>query len=346
MQKIAIISDAWNQTNGVVTTLENLKNFLNKNGIATHIIHADNSHKKIKCPSYNSIKLSITPWKAIEKIKNFNPDHIHIATEGPIGVWVGIWCKIKGIKFTTSYHTKFPEYINMRFSLIPKSLIYFILKKFHNMGEFTLVATDSMKNELENKKFSNLKVWSRGVSRKIFYPNDLSPNNIIKKLLYVGRVSIEKNLQDFLDLKLDINHEKIVIGDGPDLKKLKKSYPDVIFLGLKKRKELREFYASSDVFVFPSKSDTFGLVMLESIACGTPVAAYNVSGPKDILTNGVNGYMSDDLKLSIKKCLEIKRYTCYDSSKQYTWKETTEVFLRYIKKIYEESNDSRRKINI
>ena len=322
--KILIISDAWKpQVNGVVNSLNMTCIKLREIGHKIEVIGPDR-FKTFPCPSYPSIRLSFFPKKKLLSIINkYKPDSIHIATEGPLGQAARKICLDNKWRFTTSYHTQFPEYIKARIP-IPLSISYFFLKRFHSKAEKTLVPTKSMAEKLKDKGFKNIAIWSRGVDKNIFKPSKVKINNKRKKAVYFGRVSPEKNIEAFLNTNLNI--EKIVIGDGPSLAKLKEEYPEVIFLGEKFGRELSKIVAESDVFVFPSKTDTFGIVIIEALACGVPVAAYPVTGPKDIIEHEVTGYLSDNLDRAIIGALKINRNNCIQESMKYSWENCSKQF--------------------
>lgn len=331
--KILIVTDAWHpQVNGVVRTLDEVGKELVKMGHEVSYITPD-LFSTIPTPSYPEIRLAVNVWKVPTMIREARADVVHIATEGPLGATARMYCAIKKIPFTTSYHTKMPEYVHMRYPFIPESFMYAYMKWLHKPSRAILVTTDSMKRELTEHGFkNNLVVWSRGVNYDVF--NDVGHINHddTKVLLYVGRVSVEKNIEAFLDVKVN-DVVKIVVGDGPKqyVDQLKAKYKDVPFVGYKTGNELAHFVKNADVFVFPSKSDTFGIVMIEATACGTPVAAYPVTGPIDFIVNDVNGYMDDDLSFAIQKCLHVNRNKCADYTKQnYSWKRCAEIFLEVL----------------
>ena len=334
MKKILIITDAWDpQVNGVVVTLIKTIDYLRSYGYEVKIIEPS-QFKTIPCPTYPEIRLPILSKSKIKKIfSSFDPDYMHIATEGPLGLAARNFAKKSNFNFTTSYHTKFPEYISARFP-IPLDFGYYLLRWFHKYSSAVMVSNKTLEKELHARKFKNLKLWNRGVDTSYFYPR---PTNVMTDLkkpihLYVGRVSIEKNLEDFLSLGLI--GSKVVIGDGPDLKKLKNKFPNVYFLGYKFGEELAEYYAASDIFVFPSKSDTFGLVILEALASGLPVAAYPVTGPKDILTSEKVGFLSGDLKQSIEYAYKLKKDDAVEFAKDFTWENCSKKFAKNLVPIY------------
>jgi len=324
--KIAIVSDTWNNVNGVVTTLRATVAELEARGHEVLVIEPSMFHS-VPMWKYPEIRLSWNLWKVGPMIRSFDPDCIHIATEGPIGLAARWYCKVKSraIPHNTSYHTKFPEYLKIQFG-IPVQLGHFFMKVFHKFSHRVLVTTPTMKQELSVKGFKNLVVWNRGVDRTVFHPALRSHSQVKKPiLLCVSRASPEKGLDDFCSLQ--VPGTKILVGDGPYLHKLKQKYTDVVFVGYKHGDQLAQYYADADVFVFPSKTDTFGVVMLEAMACGTPVAAYPVTGPIDVISPGVNGVMDQDLNLAVQTCLVLNRHTVEQSSQAYTWSACTQVFL-------------------
>ncbi|MBI3344472.1 MAG: glycosyltransferase family 1 protein [Gammaproteobacteria bacterium] len=327
--KIVLVSDAWfPQINGVVTTLFKTKQELEKLG--HHVITITPDHfKTIPCPTYSEIRLAIAPSKKVrELLKTFQADAVHIATEGPLGLAARAWCLKQNFPFTTSFHTRFPEYVKLRFH-IPLALTYAFQRWFHGAAQYTMVATEALRQELTEKGFPNLVIWSRGVDTELFRPRE-------KKLLtcprpvfsYLGRVAVEKNIEAFL--KLDLPGTKYVIGDGPDMSKLMQRYPEVIFAGFKTGEDLALHLAQADVFVFPSRTDTFGLVVIEALACGVPVAAYPVRGPADIIVSGEFGYLDEDLQNAAVKALSLDHVSCRAAALKYTWAACTQQFLSHL----------------
>lgn len=320
MSKILLITDAWHpQINGVVTTLSNLVDQAKKNGDKIYVYHPGRCTFRFSFPLYPEIIIGIpNPFHIRSLLKKQKWDHIHIATpEGPIGISFIRTCRRLNIPFSTSCHTKFPEVINARYSFIPIDLGWKIMKYLYADSSIILTTTDSMITELKDKGFiQTIKSWSRGVDRTIFYPP--TEHNKQLTLLCVSRVSQEKGLDDFCSLDIP-NAKKILVGDGPYLETLKKKYSDVHFAGKKTGTELGDYYRQATVFVFPSKSDTFGVVNIEALSCGTPVAAYPVTGPIDIIEHGINGYMSEDLAEAVEKCIYIDRTIVYNSSIKWTW---------------------------
>lgn len=300
-QRIIIVTDAWEpQVNGVVTTLKGLAENLKNKRHTVDLIHPG-LFKTIPLPMYPEIRIARNPWKIKEIlthaiVKTAKPTNVHIATEGPLGLFARRYCVKNNIPFTTSYHTNFPEFIS-EFTKIPTSWIYPVVRWFHKPAKSILVTTKSMRTKLTEQQFENLVVWNRAVDTKLFHPDKTDPLLFEEYeppiYINVGRVSPEKNLRAFLDLPLP--GTKVIVGDGPAMKELKRDYPLVKFVGVKKGEQLAKHFASADVFVFPSLTDTFGLVMIESMACGTPVAAYPVTGPIDVVVNGTNGSMNENL---------------------------------------------------
>jgi glycosyltransferase involved in cell wall biosynthesis len=321
--KILIVTDTWNNINGVSTTLKNTVRCLNNFGHETIVIEPS-LFKTINAPLYPEVKLSLNLWKIAKLIKYHDPDAVHISTEGPLGIAAKLYCNYKKIPHTSSYHTKFPEYLN-KLLKIPVKLTYSCLRYFHKSSKNVFVTSNSMKSELENNKFKNLIVWGRGIDKNLFCFSDSLPKNDTPVILCVSRASKEKGLDDFCNLS--VTGKKILVGDGPYLDELKSKCNDVEFVGYKHGKDLVEYYQNSDVFVFPSKTDTFGLVMLESMSCGTPVAAYPVTGPIDVVEQGINGFMHDDLNHAVIEALKCDRQKTSQSTTKYNWEETTKVFL-------------------
>ena len=260
-------------------------------------------------------------------IEAFNPDCLHIATEGTLGWAARAWALRHGCRFTTSFHTKFPEYIQAR-TLLPPALSYAVLRRFHNAGDGTMAATASLRDELAARGFSKIRPWSRGVDLATFQPEPRECWNLPRPVfLYVGRVAVEKNIRAFLDL--DLPGSKVVVGDGPQLAELRRAYSGVHFAGARFGTELARAYAGGDVFVFPSRTDTFGLVLLEALACGTPVAAYPVTGPKDVLAGAPEtvAVLHADLHSAARTALQLgDRAACRSFAARYSWEACTRLF--------------------
>lgn len=337
--KILIVTDAWYpQVNGVVETLHKTKFTLLERGIMVDMLTPQDFRFTFPLPGYKEIRLIANPFSVGAKIWRCKPNAIHIATEGPIGVAARMYCVRNKIPFTTSYHTKFPEFIHARLPFIKEEWVYKFMRWFHRPSKTILVTTESMRRELAEKGFTApLKVWSRGADLKLFNPNkntlyamDDYPRHPV--LTYVGRLSIEKNIDAFLELKNKFPNASFnVVGDGPDRKRLEEKYNCAWFAGVLRGEELANIYARSHVFVFPSKADTFGIVMIEANASGTPVAAFPVTGPIDYVESGINGYLSEDLGYAIEQCLTIPRHQCRELvEKNYSWDKCADIFYETV----------------
>jgi glycosyltransferase involved in cell wall biosynthesis len=327
VRKLLILTDAWApQVNGVVRTLETLGKDLAAMG---HDVRYGTPEGRftLPLPTYSEIRLAVFPRRSLEKmIRTFEPDAIHIATEGTIGLSARAICLRRKIPFTTSFHTRFPEYVNARFPFISKGAVYHFLRWFHGPATAMMVATPSLKQELEAHGFGNVRIWSRGVDVDTFRPATTYDLPYARPIwLYVGRVAVEKNIEAFLALKLP--GTKVVIGDGPARARLERTYRDARFLGPKVGEDLIRHYAASDVFVFPSRTDTFGLVMLEALACGVPVAAYPVQGPRDVVGDATVAALDEDLRTACLRALEISRASCRAFAVSRSWRACTEQFL-------------------
>ena len=324
-KKILIVTDNLpNQINGVVTTFKNIASYAEKDGYELCHINPTFFHY-IDAPRYPEVRLS-WPWGIAKLIRDHNPDYIHIATEGPLGIAASNYCWRNNLRYNTSYHTKFPEFLKKIYN-IPESLTYRYVRWFHKHSGKVLTTTQTMVNELKANGFiGKIYGWTRGVDKTVFI--DGLRNEDIKNqsiLLSVGRVSKEKNLDAFCQLDIP-NTIKIIVGDGPYRKELEIKYPNVKFVGVKTGTELARYYANADVFVFPSRVDTFGIVMIESISMGTPVAAYPVPGPIDIIENNVTGILNDDLEFAVKECLQLSRGQVKKNSNKWTWENCWEIF--------------------
>jgi glycosyltransferase involved in cell wall biosynthesis len=325
--KILIVSDAWRpQVNGVVRTLEILGRDLEALGHQVRFATPDR-HFTLPLPTYPEIRLSVLPRRALERqIRAWRPDAIHIATEGTLGFSARALCLRHAIPFTTSFHTRFPDYVRARLPFVPEAAIYRVLRRFHGKASVTMAATPSLKAELEQHGFANVRIWSRGVDVEQFHPVPGAALPFPKPVwLSVGRIAVEKNIEAFL--RLDLPGTKVVVGDGPARAGLERRYPQARFLGLKTGEELAAAYAGGDVFVFPSRTDTFGLVLLEALACGTPVAAYPVQGPRDVLGEAPVACLDEDLARACKRALEIPRQDCRAYALTRAWRTCTNQFL-------------------
>jgi glycosyltransferase involved in cell wall biosynthesis len=324
--RITVATDAWQpQINGVVRTLGHTAKHLKELGHEVQVI-TPQGFATYPCPTYPSIRLAAFPKRGVRRmLGDFRPQAVHVATEGPIGHAVSAWCRRLAVPFTTSYHTQFPEYIRARVPL-PISWSYAYLRRYHRRAARTMVATPSMRARLEARGFSNLVIWARGVDASLFYPGPKSFLSDPRPIsMYMGRVAVEKNIDAFLNL--DLPGSKYVVGDGPDLEEFRSRYPDVKFVGQKSGPELTAYLAASDVFVFPSLTDTFGLVLLEAMACGVPVAAFPVTGPIDVVQQGKTGILHQDLRQAALAALQLDPADCIAYAKQHSWRSWTERFV-------------------
>ena len=325
---IALVTDAWApQVNGVVRTLTSVTAVLQAWGHQVMVISPD-QYRSLPCPSYPEIRLALIGYNAVgRRLEALAPDAIHIATEGPLGLAARRYCLALGIPFTTAYHTQFPEYLARRTGL-PAATFWPYIRWFHRPARAIMVATDTVRAQLRAEGLGKLRHWGRGVDLAHFSPM-IEPPALFWQLqrpiqLYVGRVAVEKNIEAFLETRHP--GSKVVVGDGPALDRLGKAYPEAHFLGSRSGAELAACYAGADVFVFPSKTDTFGLVMIEALACGTPVAAFPVQGPVDILTPHT-GAMADKLDDAIAAALRLDRDACAAHGAGFTWEESARQFL-------------------
>lgn len=328
--RILIVSDAWHpQLNGVVRTLDTLGVELKKFGNEVRFLTPD-MFRTVPLPTYSEIRLALAPNRRVAKIINeFEPDAIHIATEGPIGMAARRFCVRRDHPFTTSFHTRFPEYVNVRTG-IPTSWGYRVVRWFHSPASALMVTTPSLMSELDEKGFKNLRLWTRGVDLDLFNPGGEDAKAFLDYprpiWIYVGRVAVEKNIEAFLDL--DLPGTKLVVGEGPQLEELKRKYQEAEFVGAKYGEELSKYYAASDVMVFPSLTDTFGLVNVEALACGIPIAAYPVLGPRDIIGDAKVGAVHEDLGTACQTALGIAtREECRAHAEKFSWSASTRQFL-------------------
>lgn len=326
MQKrILIVTDnLLDQVNGVVTTFANVERQALKNNYKVSYIDPS-MFFHFSALGYPEVKISI-PFNVGKIVEQINPDYIHIATEGPVGWAVRRYCNKKGYNYNTSYHTKFPEFLKEIYG-IPESLTYSYVKWFHQDSKKVLTTTQTMVNELKSNGFtSDVIPWTRGVDKEIFSHIKREETNYYT-ILYVGRVSKEKGIDDLCKINFGILTVKIqIVGDGPYRKELETKYPEVEFVGYKKGKELAQYYRNADVLCFPSRTDTFGIVMIESMSMGTPVAAYPVAGPIDVIEQGVTGFMNEDLEDAIGACLYLERDDVEKHSKKWTWENCWKIF--------------------
>ncbi len=329
--RILLVTDAWApQVNGVVRTLEKTRETLISLGHEVEVLAPCGT--TVPCPGYAEIRLTLRPDRAVRAAFERGPfDAIHIATEGPIGLAARRWCLRRGLEFTTSYHTRFPEYLRLR-APIPLKLSYAFLRWFHGAATRTLVRTGTQKQLLTERGFTNLAVWPGGVDTAVFHPRDRDALNLPRPIsLYMGRLSVEKNIDSFLGL--DLPGSKVVIGGGPALERLRQQHPDVHFLGYRHGEELASMLSSADVFVFPSRTDTLGLVILEAMACGVPVAAFPVPGPQDLVTDGGTGALDEDLRQAVFRALSVDGATCIEFASRFSWTNCTRRFLSLLKRL-------------
>jgi glycosyltransferase involved in cell wall biosynthesis len=330
--KVLVATDAWRpQVNGVVRTLGSLARAAAKFGVEIEFLSPD-GFWTFPVPTYPGLRLALPSAKRIaERIERAKPDAIHLATEGPIGYAVRSYCLKAGRPFTTSYTTRFPEYIAAR-SPIPEAWIYGILRRFHAAAAVTMVATPSLMNELSGRGFTNLGMWTRGVDVDLFRPDRAIDLDFPRPIfMSVGRVAVEKNLPAFL--ALDLPGTKVVIGAGPQEAELKRCFPGTKFLGQLDNGILAAHLAAADVFVFPSLTDTFGIVQLEALASGVPIAAFPVTGPRDVIGNNPIGVLNDDLRSACMQALWISRESCREFALRYSWENSARQFIAHARKV-------------
>jgi glycosyltransferase involved in cell wall biosynthesis len=285
--------------------------------------------RTIPCPTYPEIRLALLPGRKLAAtLDALAPDAVHVATEGPLGIAARHYCGANRLSFTTSYHTQFPQYVRKRVP-IPESWSYAYLRRHHGRARRTLVATEHQRRDLVAHGFENVVLWSRGVDAELFKPGARDVLSVARPIwMYAGRVAVEKNLDAFLSLELP--GTKVVVGDGPDRAELARRHPGAVFAGYKFGAELAGHLSAADVFVFPSRTDTFGLVMLEAMACGTPVAAFPVTGPIDVVTPGVDGALDEDLARAAFAALDVDRGSCRRSALGRTWERASAQFLSHL----------------
>jgi glycosyltransferase involved in cell wall biosynthesis len=329
--RILVATDAWHpQVNGVVRTLTTMAEAARTLGVEVSFL-TPQSFRTFAMPSYPDLRLALpTPAKIARLIEDARPNAIHIATEGPVGFWVRRYCRKHGLPFTTSFHTRFPEYVSAR-SPIPESWVWRVLRWFHGPSQAVMAATAALSAELRMRGFRNVVLWSRGVDASLFHPRSADLCLPQPVFLSVGRVAVEKNLEAFLDL--DLPGTKLVIGDGPARSALERKYPKAVFLGARHGEELAAIYAAADVFVFPSRTDTFGLVLLEALASGLPVAAFPVAGPRDVIGAEPVGVLNEDLHAACMAALDISKQACLDFAAKHTWEASARVFIDHVSNI-------------
>jgi glycosyltransferase involved in cell wall biosynthesis len=317
--RILIVTDAWfPQVNGVVRTLSVVADKLRAMGDIVEVIGPDR-FRSIPTPGYAEIRLAIAPKRKLARlVEEFRPEIVHIATEGPLGWAMRSLCRRHRWPFTTAFHTRFPEYLEAR-TRIPADWSWRVMRRFHEAGVGTFAATATLRQELTRRGFTKLRPWTRGVDLEKFRPGEGDAWTGLPRpvFLYAGRVAIEKNIEAFLSL--DLPGSKVVVGDGPALSPLREKFPQVTFTGYRENGALARSYAGADVFVFPSRTDTFGLVLLESLAAGTPVAAFPVTGPIDVVTDPSVGALDEDLRAACLKALDCDRAACRQHAEAWSW---------------------------
>ena len=320
-----IVTDTWApQTNGVVRTLTQTKEWLGRFGHSVRML-TPGDFRSVACPTYPEIRLSLLPRGRLRSIiAEFAPQALHIATEGPLGLAARRHCISNEMRFTTSYHTQFPHYIRARFP-IPLSASYWALNRFHGAGARCMVSTMSLRTELTARGFKNLAGWRRGVDTQLFKPGNKDFLSLPRPIAaYVGRVAVEKNVEAFLNMPW--HGSKIVIGDGPERLRLLSQHPATLFTGFRFGEDLAAHLAAADVMVFPSRTDTFGLVNLEAMACGVPVAAYPVTGPIDVIEDGVSGALDEDLARAARRALTLDPVKCREHALRFGWDASAREF--------------------
>ena len=329
MQKVLIVTDAWLPlTNGVVTTLTQTVECLVRFGLDVRVIHP-REFPTVPCPSYPEIAIAVLPGRRLSRqIEAYRPHAVHIATEGPLGWAARRYCLARRLRFTSSYHTQFPQYLRSRLPL-PLALSYRVIRAFHGAAQHCMVSTASVQRELTERGFANLVRWSRGVNTQLFRPRPKQFLQLPRPIAaYVGRLAIEKNIEAFLEMPW--HGSKLLIGDGPLRMRLESAYPRAHFVGYRFGEDLAAHLAACDVLVFPSRTDTFGLVNLEAMACGVPVAAYPVTGPVDVVTEGVTGALDADLGQAAQRALRIDPRACRDHALNCGWERCARQFESHL----------------
>ena len=343
--RVLIATDAWHpQVNGVVRTLTSLAAAAKALDVDVDFLTPD-GFRSWPLPTYPGLRIALPSGKEIaRRIEKAAPEALHIATEGPIGWAARAYCRRNGLAFTTSYTTRFPEYVSVRTG-IPAAVGYAVLRHFHDAAAMTMVATPSLRQELSGRGFKRLGFWGRGVNTELFHPDDPATLDLPRPIfMTMGRVAVEKNLEAFLSL--DLPGTKVVVGDGPQRAALEKKYPDAVFLGEKKGADLTAHLAAADVFVFPSLTDTFGVVQLEALACGTPVAAFPVMGPVDVIGDRPVGVLDTDLRSACIGALGISREACRNFALSYSWENSTRQFIDNLSQLQSgRSKQSRRRLS-
>lgn len=323
--RLLLVSDAWApQVNGVVRTLETVVDLLRSHGDEVEVLHPG-LFRTVPCPTYPDIRLALAPGRGVRTAwERLQPDAVHIATEGPLGLAARRLCVQRGVPFSTAFHTRFPEYLHAR-TRIPVRLSYRLMRWFHGPAERVMVATETVQRDLEGYGFDNCARWSRGVDTSLFRPDGPRALELDGPVfLYCGRVAVEKNIEAFLDLELP--GTQLVVGDGPALASLRRRYPRAVFAGMQRGADLAAHYRSADVFVFPSRTDTFGLVMLEALATGLPVAAFPVSGPLDVVGGSDVAVLGEDLGAAARAALDLDPGRCRAFAEEHSWERCAELF--------------------
>ena len=336
--RILVATDAWHpQVNGVVRTLGSLARAAEKLGARIDFLTPE-GFPSFQLPTYPGLRLALPSRRGIEdRVEAKKPDAIHIATEGPVGFAVRAYCRRHGRRFTTSYTTRFPEYISARLP-IPAQWVYAVLRRFHSAATVTMVATPSLMTELGDRGFANLGMWTRGVDVDLFRPDRAIKLDFPRPIfMTVGRVAVEKNLAAFLSLNLP--GTKVVVGSGPEEAKLRQNFPDARFLGPLENGTLAAHLAAADVFVFPSRTDTFGIVQLEALASGVPIAAFPVTGPKDVVAGHPIGVLDEDLRRACLRALELPREACRKFAMDYSWENSARQFVNHARKVADKTRD-------
>jgi len=331
--RIALLTDAWlPQVNGVVRTLTETIGLLQEWGHEVLVVHPGLFKRTVALPRYPEVRLSVFPGRDITRLlEGFRPDTIHVVTEGTIGLTARRYCLSRRLPFTTSFHTHFAKY-GRHYFFVPLSVTYRLMRWFHGAAERTLVPTQGVLDELVSQGFDprKLVVWTRGVDTSVFRPHlksDFEPYAHLPRpvYLYCGRIAREKNTEAFLDMRVD--GSKVAVGDGPERDSLQRKYPEAVFVGYKHGEDLAQHFSGADVFVFPSRTDTFGVVMLEAMACGLPVAAYPVTGPIDVVRQGVTGILDENLAEASRRALSLEPQDCRDQAIEYSWEKCARAML-------------------
>lgn len=332
--KVVIVTDAWSpQVNGVVRTLQATRRELERCGHSVAMITPE-SFVTVPCPGYPEIRLSLLPYRKLARRLHAEFEHdgevaVHVATEGPLGFAARRFCLRHRIPFTTAYHTRFPQYLRAIYG-VPEHWTYAALRRFHAASALVMAATDSVEEELRRAGIERVARWTRGVDTDVFRPTEPMPLDMPRPVFaFVGRVSVEKNVEAFL--QLDLPGSKVVAGDGPALSRLRRRHPEVLFLGMQDSEQLARLYSAADAFVFPSRTDTFGLVLLEALACGLPVAAYPVQGPLDVVGGSDVAVLDEDLRRAALAALRIDRARCRAFAMERSWRHATRQFVSLLR---------------